>query len=87
MNVKIFEIKKKLLDVIQKESLTLKEAEVIADQYLDAELRGKKSHGLGKFFVELRYFKDRISKPKIIKEKGPVALVDANREIGQLSAV
>ncbi|MFF4410400.1 Ldh family oxidoreductase [Streptomyces sp. NPDC001404] len=58
----------------------------VVDHYLAGELRGKPSHGVAKFCFEVRFFSHRIGAPRIQREYGALAVVDAQREIGPLSA-
>ncbi|MFF2374924.1 Ldh family oxidoreductase [Streptomyces xiamenensis] len=56
------------------------------EHYLEGELRGKPSHGLAKFVFESQFFSQRIGSPRIKHERGAMAVVDGQREVGPLSA-
>ena len=56
------------------------------DHYLAGELRGKSSHGVAKFCFESRFFAQREGSPQILREHGALAIIDARREIGPISA-
>jgi LDH2 family malate/lactate/ureidoglycolate dehydrogenase len=86
MKVDVYELKALMEAILKKRRFSNQEAKDIAFQYWDAELRGKRAHGLGKFLVEVAYFSQRKGKPKIVIDKGAVVLVDGNKEVGQLSA-
>lgn len=58
----------------------------VVDHYLGGELRGKSSHGVAKFCFESRFFADRIGDPRVVRDRGVLAVVDAQREIGPISA-
>nr|WP_281291455.1 Ldh family oxidoreductase [Streptomyces botrytidirepellens] len=58
----------------------------VVEHYLDGELRGKPSHGVAKFVFESQFFSQRIGPPRIKHERGAMAVVDGQREIGPLSA-
>ncbi|WP_308401447.1 Ldh family oxidoreductase [Streptomyces sp. AP-93] len=58
----------------------------VVEHYLDGELRGKPSHGLAKFAFESQFFSQRTGPPRIRHERGAMAVVDGQREIGPLSA-
>ncbi|MGW4492289.1 Ldh family oxidoreductase [Streptomyces sp. NPDC004376] len=58
----------------------------VVEHYLDGELRGKASHGLAKFAFEAQFFSQRNGSPRVKHERGAMAVVDARREVGPLSA-
>ncbi|MFE4664598.1 Ldh family oxidoreductase [Streptomyces sp. NPDC056716] len=58
----------------------------VAAHFLEGELRGKPSHGVAKFCFESRLFSLRQGPPRIVRQHGVLAVVDARREIGPLSA-
>ncbi|MDO8657290.1 MAG: Ldh family oxidoreductase, partial [Candidatus Levybacteria bacterium] len=86
MKINIYSLKHLLEDVLIQKGIAKKDAVFIANDYWIAEISGKKTHGIIKFYKELAYYNDKKGSPQIIIDKGPIALVDANREIGQLSA-
>jgi len=71
---------------VKKGGLTNRAADIVVNDYLNAELLGKKTHGIEKFCRECNTFKERRGSPKIICDNGSVILIDANKEIGQLAA-
>ncbi len=86
MEVDIFVLKSLLIKILKRKGLNQSEATIIADEYWEAEISGKKTHGIAKFLKELRYVADRKGSPSIIIDNKAVVLVDANKEIGQLGA-
>ncbi|MER6442910.1 Ldh family oxidoreductase [Streptomyces sp. NPDC001185] len=62
------------------------QTDFVIDHYLAGELRGKPSHGLAKFCFESQFFAHRQGPPRIVRERGALAIVDAQREIGPISA-
>src|SRR5258708_6099279 len=86
MKINIYRLQEILLEILQKKGLSQDEAIIIAHDYWDAEICGKKTHGIAKFYKELPFFDERQGPPQIILDKESMVLVDANREIGQLAA-
>jgi L-2-hydroxycarboxylate dehydrogenase (NAD+) len=86
MKININALKLLLQRILIKKGLSKGQAKIIADEYWESEINGKKTHGIVKFLKELQYLKDRKGSPKIILDKGPILLIDANGEIGQLAA-
>ncbi|SDT83420.1 malate dehydrogenase (NAD) /L-sulfolactate dehydrogenase [Streptomyces sp. TLI_053] len=58
----------------------------VVEHYLAGELRGKSSHGIAKFCFESTLFSERQGVPRVVREHGALAVVDARREIGPLAA-
>lgn len=85
-HVMITEVRSALVAAAQLRGLTTQEATVVADYYLDAELRGIKTHGIAKFLVINDAIAQRQTSPRIIKEAGAYALVDGRQELGVLAA-
>jgi L-2-hydroxycarboxylate dehydrogenase (NAD+) len=59
----------------------------VVDHYLAGELRGKTSHGVAKFCFEARYFSHRQGSPRVVRQHAALAVVDARREVGPVSAM
>ncbi len=85
MKVPIHEIRDLCKRILLWKGLTEEEATIIADDYLDAEMRGKPSHGLRGFSVVVEDCKSR-GKAKIDFEREPVVLFEGNGDIGHLVA-
>jgi L-2-hydroxycarboxylate dehydrogenase (NAD+) len=60
--------------------------DLVVDHYLLGELQGKCSHGVAKFCFESQFFGERQGSPRVVREHGALAVVDAQREIGPVSA-
>lgn len=85
MKVKIEELQILCQNILKKAGLSGEEAAIITDDYIDAELRGKPSHGLASFSMVVNDAKHRgIS--SVSFERGPVILFDGNGDIGHLVA-
>lgn len=85
MRIKITEIKKLCIDVLLKSGLNNEDSETVVEEYLYAELTGKKSHGFAsfpKFAVEK--IKKRNDTWKIEKQEDTYALINANGNLCQL---
>ena len=63
-----------------------KDVEFLCADYIDAELEGKSTHGLGKLVLLDQLTKERQGKPKVARRFGNVEVIDAKRELGQLAA-
>lgn len=66
---------------VPKESIDL-----VVDHYLNGELRGRGTHGIAKFCYEAQFFAQRQGQPHVVREHGALAVIDAQREIGPVSA-
>lgn len=75
-----------MYSVLRNHDITGKNADVIVNHYYEAELKGRKTHGIRKFCWDLQFYSQRKGAPKIISNKGAVALVNGNKEIGPLAA-
>lgn len=61
-------------------------AQYLIEDYLGAELSGIRTHGLIKFLPLPRAVQARVGSPKIVSAQGCTFLVDAQRELGPVSA-
>lgn len=86
MKVKISKLKKVLIASLVHRGLSKTNAEIVAEPLLEAELLGKKTHGINKILVLDNAIKNRKGKPKVIKDKFNYAMIDANKELGFISA-
>lgn len=68
-----------------KKGATDEEAEIVFDDYLDAELRGRFSHGFASFSVALSAFPKKGSF-KVIKAEGAVLFIEGNGDCGHIVA-
>jgi ureidoglycolate dehydrogenase (NAD+) len=85
MKVSIDEMRDLCKRILLSHELTEEEAKIISDDYLDAEMRGKPSHGLKAFSVVVEDSKKR-GKATVGMERGPVILYEGNGDIGHLVA-
>ncbi|MBS3051411.1 MAG: Ldh family oxidoreductase [Candidatus Aenigmarchaeota archaeon] len=87
MKVKIDEMTKLMKNVLAKNGLSKREAELLVEDYVLGELEGKKSHGMMAFpsFVE-KIPKTKRGKIVIEKEGISFALLNCNQEFGQIAA-
>jgi L-2-hydroxycarboxylate dehydrogenase (NAD+) len=60
--------------------------DLIIEDYLGAQLQGRLTHGLGKFLLIDEARKEKKGEPKTVVDHGVAALIDGNREIGQVVA-
>lgn len=86
MQLKISEVKNLLNKGLELRGLSPEQSSFITDHILEAELMGKKTHGISKVFLMEDAIKNQIGTPKILKDKGNYALVDGNKQHGLLSA-
>lgn len=84
--VAIDSVQQKIVDAAKLRGLSEKQAKILANYYLDANLRGADTHGVGRFLVVSDAIKTRGGPPQILKETSVVALVDGRRELGPLAA-
>ncbi|MFF8177729.1 Ldh family oxidoreductase [Streptomyces chartreusis] len=75
-----------MLQTCREASVPEEKSAFVVDHYLTGELRGKASHGVAKFCFESRLFPQREGSPRIVREHGALAVIDARREIGPISA-
>lgn len=61
-------------------------AGLIIEDHLGAQLEGKVTHGIGKFLLIDAALSERQGAPFVVKRAGSYALVDANKELGQVAA-
>lgn len=88
MRIKINEIRKLLEQKLRQQGFNGKEARVIVDEYIVAELKGKHSHGI--FGFALSAYRKINNKGrehfKIVKNKPAYAYIQGNGDFGQIVA-
>lgn len=62
-------------------------AQLIIQDFLGSQLEGRLTHGIGKFLLLDSSLNNRKGSPSIIKEDDCFALINGNRELGQLAAI
>lgn len=85
MRIPIDELRDLCIRILVSRELTEEEAAIIAEDYLDAEMRGKPSHGLRSFSVVVEDCKKR-GRAQVGFERGPVILYEGGGDIGHLVA-
>lgn len=86
MQTSIQEFRQILIDFLIAKGFSNSEAHTVAEPYIIAELMGKKTHGISKFLLLDKPIAAREGKPEIVKDKFNYALINAHKELGQLSA-
>jgi L-2-hydroxycarboxylate dehydrogenase (NAD+) len=84
MKIKIDEIKQMCIDVLLKLGINKEDSEIIVKEYLYGELTGKKSHGFSSFKKMKEKIEGRKGSCEIIKEDDNYALINGNKDFGQL---
>lgn len=79
-------VKAKMLTILSARGVSAEDASEIVTDFLAAQAEGKPTHGIGKFLLIDSALKARIGVPQIVRRDRCYALVDAQREIGQLAA-
>lgn len=85
MQIKIEEIKKIALAALEKKGLSREQSEIIVEDHLDGELRGRQCHGFASF-PKFCISKLTIPIPKyrIVKDEDCYTLVDGNSSMGEI---
>ncbi|MDP3964503.1 MAG: Ldh family oxidoreductase [bacterium] len=87
MKIRIFEIRTLLESKLKKLGFTASESKIIADEYIQGELKGKSSHGIFTFIRVYEKIKRRQrGRYKIIINKAAYAYIEGNKDIGQIVA-
>ncbi|MFJ8273814.1 Ldh family oxidoreductase [Streptomyces sp. NPDC094154] len=86
MIVPIESLRELMFAACQAASVPEDKAGCVVGHYLSGELRGRASHGVAKFCFEAQFFSEREGPPRIVREHGALAVIDARREIGPISA-
>jgi LDH2 family malate/lactate/ureidoglycolate dehydrogenase len=86
MNVSIHELRQTCISILKVRGLNDHDAAVVADHFVDAELRNHKTHGVTKFLTMNQAIRQRGTQPTITSESGVVVHIDGNRELGALGA-
>lgn len=83
MKVPLAEARDLCVRILTQEGLAREEAAIITEDYLDAEMRGKTSHGLAAFRVAQRDAGER-GHGAIASQEGPHLLWEGNGDIGHI---
>lgn len=80
------EVRALMVKALSIRGVTGDDADFIIDDYIDAELEGKRTHGLGKFLLIDHVLDGRRGSSQIMSTSGSFMLIDGHREIGQIAA-
>lgn len=86
MLTQIAEIRDLMLRAMKLRQIRPDDAELLADDYLDAELAGSLAHGLSKFLLIDYALAAPRAEPIVISQRGAIAHIDGRRQLGQLAA-
>ncbi len=85
MKVPISDVRTSLVDIIlSKGEFNKTDAVILADDYIEGEIQGKKSHGLAAFIAIVPTLNDKRVQPEIIKESSSALYVDAHGGFGSI---
>jgi len=82
MRIKINELTKICLSILQKKGLTNEQAQIIYEEYLDAELRGRECHGFNAFLTFKSELIDFDSNPKVLRDEDNLLFIDGKKNFG-----
>jgi L-2-hydroxycarboxylate dehydrogenase (NAD+) len=75
-----------MLQVCGRTALPPSSHQVVVEHFLDGQLLGKTTHGVGKFCFESQFFSQREGDPWVEQDWKALAVVNGNREAGPVSA-
>jgi ureidoglycolate dehydrogenase (NAD+)/L-2-hydroxycarboxylate dehydrogenase (NAD+) len=81
----IEELKELATRILLSKGASEKEAGIVVSDYLDAELRGRHSHGFASFGVAVSAFEDK-GTYRVVQSKGPVLQIEGNGDSGHVVA-
>jgi LDH2 family malate/lactate/ureidoglycolate dehydrogenase len=84
--IAITDLRHVLQTILTLRGLTEAEAYAVSEHYIDAELRGHRTHGVTKILTMNQAIKARAGRPVIVSDNGIAITVDAQRELGPLGA-
>lgn len=86
MRVDIGQVRDLMVRTCRGVSVPGESIDLVVEHYLSGELHGRSAHGITKFCFEARFFAQRQGNPSVVSEHGALAVIDAQREIGPISA-
>ncbi|MEU7555083.1 Ldh family oxidoreductase [Streptomyces sp. NPDC044571] len=86
MRVDLAQVRRLMVEACRHAEVPEESVDPVVDHFLLGETQGKHSHGVAKFCFESRFFRERQGTPSTVREHGALAVVDARREIGPVSA-
>lgn len=84
VTIELDELRDLMAAVCRRQHVPAESITTVVEHYLDGELRGRTSHGVGKFCFESQFFAQRLGDPFVTGRAGAVITVNGNREIGPL---
>lgn len=84
--VEIDHLRSLMLAICKQHGLLNSESLIVVENYLEAEILGKYTHGISKFCYESQYFSERENFPSIAVDTGALVKLNGNREVGPLAA-
>ena len=84
MKIKIEELKSKMEKICKDHGLNNKDTDLVVSEYLDAELRGRISHGIFAFQRITDKINLRQGDPQIVEQGESFALIDGKGNLGQI---
>jgi ureidoglycolate dehydrogenase (NAD+) len=85
VQISIDELRQICMAALVEKGASIEEAEIVFDDYLDAELRGRTSHGFAVFSIALSAFPKKGSY-EIVGLQGSVLLIEGNGDCGHVVA-
>ncbi|MEO3862556.1 Ldh family oxidoreductase [Acrocarpospora sp. B8E8] len=86
MHTPLDEVMALMMKALSQRGIVGEQAEFIVHDYIDAELEGKPTHGIGKFLLIDHVLDGRQGPAELISQIGSFATMDGHREIGQIAA-
>lgn len=83
--IEIAELKSLLVAALKHRNLSDQDCQIVADEYIEAELEGRRSHGIGKFLTIDEAIQHRGTQI-VTNDNGPTAAIDGQCELGILVA-
>jgi len=84
MRVRVNEARKKCELILQKKGISKEESKIIADEYIEGELLGKKSHGLQAFPALVKKLDKLPERWTVEKETDSMVFIDARGYFGEV---
>lgn len=83
-------LKEFVIDLFGRLNVPAEDAALVADNLIDADLRGVMTHGVTRIPSYIVKLENKLcfggNKPEIVKDSGAVAIIDANHTLGQISS-
>ncbi|MFE6905771.1 Ldh family oxidoreductase [Streptomyces erythrochromogenes] len=86
MRIDIAQVRRLMVEACRHAEVPKESVDLVVEHFLLGETQGKYSHGVAKFCFESQFFRERQGSPRMVREHGALAVVDARREIGPVSA-